>query len=121
MNIRRRELLLSVPIGLLAAAAPACTEDGNNPDGAQSRPSRGRDGHDRDGSRVDDTARWRMPTKDTPHERTWMCWPSSEAVWGEDLASAGAYCHDCSGNCRVRTCHDARSARGDRCSRRDPG
>ena len=28
-----------------------------------------------------------MPAEDTPHERTWMCWPSSEAVWGEDLAS----------------------------------
>jgi len=33
------------------------------------------------------TARWRMPAEELPHERTWMCWPSSEAVWGPDLAA----------------------------------
>ena len=26
-----------------------------------------------------------MPAEDGPHERTWMCWPSSTQVWGEDL------------------------------------
>ncbi len=26
-----------------------------------------------------------MPAEDAPHERTWMCWPSSEEIWGEDL------------------------------------
>ncbi len=29
---------------------------------------------------------WYMPAEDTEHERTWMCWPSSPEVWGEDLA-----------------------------------
>jgi agmatine deiminase len=29
---------------------------------------------------------WRMPAEETPHERTWMCWPSSTEVWGSDLA-----------------------------------
>lgn len=28
---------------------------------------------------------WRMPAEETEHERTWMCWPSSEEVWGESL------------------------------------
>lgn len=26
-----------------------------------------------------------MPAEDGPHDRTWMCWPSSKAVWGRDL------------------------------------
>jgi agmatine deiminase len=26
-----------------------------------------------------------MPAEEDPHERTWMCWPSSTEVWGEDL------------------------------------
>jgi agmatine deiminase len=30
---------------------------------------------------------WRMPAEEDPHERTWMCWPSSDEVWGTDLAS----------------------------------
>lgn len=28
-----------------------------------------------------------MPAEEDPHERTWMCWPSSEEVWGTDLAA----------------------------------
>ena len=30
-------------------------------------------------------SRWRMPAEEDPHERTWMCWPSSSEVWGTDL------------------------------------
>jgi agmatine deiminase len=26
-----------------------------------------------------------MPAEDAPHDRTWMCWPSSKGVWGSDL------------------------------------
>lgn len=26
-----------------------------------------------------------MPSEEDPHERTWMCWPSNEDVWGSDL------------------------------------
>ncbi len=26
-----------------------------------------------------------MPAEDSPHERTWMCWPSSALVWGSEL------------------------------------
>lgn len=26
-----------------------------------------------------------MPAEDAPHERTWMCWPSSAEIWGDDL------------------------------------
>lgn len=28
---------------------------------------------------------WRMPSEEELHERTWMCWPSSDEVWGGDL------------------------------------
>jgi agmatine deiminase len=28
---------------------------------------------------------WFMPAEDAPHDRTWMCWPSSKDVWGPDL------------------------------------
>jgi agmatine deiminase len=31
--------------------------------------------------------RWFMPAEDLRHERTWMCWPSSKAVWGSDLTA----------------------------------
>lgn len=29
---------------------------------------------------------WRMPSEELPHEATWMCFPSSDEVWGDDLA-----------------------------------
>ena len=29
--------------------------------------------------------RWMMPDEAHHHERTWMCWPSSGAIWGPDL------------------------------------
>ena len=28
-----------------------------------------------------------MPAEDSLHDQTWMCWPSSKAVWGSDLAA----------------------------------
>lgn len=28
---------------------------------------------------------WFMPGEETEHERTWMCWPSNDDVWGADL------------------------------------
>ena len=30
---------------------------------------------------------WSMPAEEEPHERTWMCWPSSTEVWGSDLGA----------------------------------
>jgi agmatine deiminase len=26
-----------------------------------------------------------MPAEEGPHDRTWMCWPSSQDIWGRDL------------------------------------
>ena len=37
-----------------------------------------------DSGRVNN-GRWRMPAEEHPHDATWMCWPSSEEVWGETL------------------------------------
>ena len=28
---------------------------------------------------------WQMPAEDAEHEATWMCWPSSRAIWERDL------------------------------------
>ncbi len=28
---------------------------------------------------------WSMPAEEEPHQQTWMCWPSSEQIWGPDL------------------------------------
>jgi agmatine deiminase len=30
-------------------------------------------------------AKWRMPAEDDQHDRTWMCWPSTQTIWGTDL------------------------------------
>ncbi len=30
-------------------------------------------------------AKWRMPAEDNRHDRTWMCWPSTQSIWGPDL------------------------------------
>ncbi len=34
-----------------------------------------------------DQSGWAMPAEETPHARTWMCWPSSSEIWGPDLAA----------------------------------
>ena len=79
MLFNRRMLLVVGPTAALAVLA-ACS------DSANSGPSAG------DGSKPDDPGAggWRMPAEETPHERTWMCWPSSSAVWGNDLAAVQA-------------------------------
>ncbi|GGR67506.1 porphyromonas-type peptidyl-arginine deiminase [Streptomyces aureoverticillatus] len=30
--------------------------------------------------------RWTVPADEAPHRRTWMSWPTSDAVWGDNLA-----------------------------------
>lgn len=60
--------------GLLAG----CTDDTAQEDDAA--PTAG-------GTPISGSGRWRMPAEEDPHERTWMCWPSSEEVWGSDLAT----------------------------------
>lgn len=30
---------------------------------------------------------WQMPAEEELHERTWMCWPSNEDIWGPELAT----------------------------------
>jgi agmatine deiminase len=32
------------------------------------------------------TVAWVMPAEDVNHERTWMCWPSNESIWGDMLS-----------------------------------
>jgi len=34
--------------------------------------------------------RWAMPPEESRHVATWMCWPSSKAVWGKALADVQA-------------------------------
>ncbi len=34
-----------------------------------------------------DLTGWRMPAEEARHAATWMCFPSSDAIWGADLAA----------------------------------
>lgn len=75
--ITRRTLLTLAPASaalLLAACADERTEP-TTPDPL---------------STDQDVAGWRMPAEEEEHERTWMCWPSTAEIWGDDLATVQA-------------------------------
>ena len=67
----RRRFLLSGVATTAALVAAACTG------GAPSSES--------DSSGDDDQRTWRMPEEGEPHERTWMAFGASEAIWGAEL------------------------------------
>ncbi len=79
MFISRRTMLAMVPAGLAARALTSCSDDETADEGGVT--ASGTDGQ------PNVSARWRMPAEEDPHERTWMCWPSSDEVWGGDLAA----------------------------------
>lgn len=77
----RRSLIAAIPsvavpllagVGLLAACADNAAQE------AQVAPP---------DTEPRKTGGWRMPAEEDPHDRTWMCWPSSNEVWGSDLAA----------------------------------
>lgn len=76
MNISRRTVLLAVLA--LPATLAACAD---NPSGSDPIANDAPD----DSSDEATTVAWAMPAEDVEHERTWMCWPSREDVWGADL------------------------------------
>lgn len=94
MRMSRRTVLGTVPAmfgaHLLAACGSSAPSSGvtpSSPDDTDPGPSEPTDNtisaastDPSDGARA-----WRMPAEENPHERTWMCWPSSAEVWGEDL------------------------------------
>src|SRR5882757_4341281 len=67
----RRRFLLSGVATTAALVAAACTG------GAPSSES--------DSSGDDDQRTWRMPEEGEPHERTWMAFGASAAIWGAEL------------------------------------
>ena len=77
----RRRLLTSAAaimggsIPVLASSGCGSDENGRSIEGSSEEPS------------MERSARFFMPAEDTVHERTWMCWPSSEDIWGDDLVS----------------------------------
>lgn len=91
---RRRALLGALALGATLPVACTSSDEGESEGAGDDGSDDGSDG----GSTTTDAdaattataatagaARWTMPAEETPHERTWMCWPSSEAIWGEDL------------------------------------
>ena len=75
--ITRRTLLKAFPASATLLLA-ACADDGTEATTTEPVPS------DPGG------AGWRMPAEEDEHERTWMCWPSTAEIWGEDLATVQA-------------------------------
>src|SRR5882757_5824574 len=68
----RRKFLLSGVAAAGALLAAACT-GGASPS------------EDDNSSGDDDQRTWRMPEEGEPHERTWMAFGASEAIWGAEL------------------------------------
>ncbi len=89
--LSRRTLLGSLPVAAVAALAGCASEmvPGATGSTAPSGPTPSPLGSSV-GSVVGSATGWRMPGEDDRHERTWMAWPSSEEVWGPDLAAVQA-------------------------------
>jgi agmatine deiminase len=93
MFLSRRTLLAGIPAVVGARLLSSCSTDSTVTNSSE-EPVAGEPGS-LDSTSVDTTQStegvststgWRMPAEDDPHERTWMCWPSSEEVWGDGLA-----------------------------------
>lgn len=75
-QLSRRDVLRAVPASALALGLFArCGNESAGADRAGRRPIALANG-----------GRWRMPGEETPHERTFMAWPSDTEIWGKGLA-----------------------------------
>lgn len=82
ISIARRQLLLGSLAGGLWASGCSDTDDRSpRPTASPDPETSSTVGAPKTGAATG----WAMPAEDGPHERTWMCWPSSTQVWGEDL------------------------------------
>jgi agmatine deiminase len=94
MNVNRRRFMLGLSAYALAPLLTACSQDNTPIDPAPASPPTAPESVPTQTTLVnpDSTVAppldevWRMPAEETRHERTWMCWPSSDEVWGKDLA-----------------------------------
>lgn len=76
-RVDRRSFLVGSTV-VLASLLAGCAGD-RGPAPVERRPdANGLPGND---------GRWSMPPEEAAHEATWMCWPSSRAVWGRELAA----------------------------------
>lgn len=75
--INRRQMIAGSAVAFAAIVTGCAETDGDAAPGSHSATT------DVPGTR--NAGRWLMPAEETPHEATWMCWPSSTAVWGSDL------------------------------------
>lgn len=84
MPITRRRFLTTTSLGTALVLAGCGGSDGV--DRTVAEPGAGSTTGDAP-ARLDPAADrgWAMPAEEDPHERTWMCWPSSGEVWGSDL------------------------------------
>lgn len=84
MRITRRSFLTTTSLGAALALAGCSGSD----DAGRTAAGSGGGAASGDASDQAETAAdrgWSMPGEEDPHERTWMCWPSSVEVWGADL------------------------------------
>jgi agmatine deiminase len=70
-----------------AAIAAASSVAVSSPDVAMTLPSEPDTASTVEDELSTGASRWRIPAEEDRHERTWKCRPSSEAVWGPDLAA----------------------------------
>ena len=92
VSLPRRTFLSVVPAGISAALLPACSAEGERSStsadsgnrGSLSTPNSTGEGFT---PNTDPPAihQFFMPAEEAEHERTWMCWPSNEDIWGDGL------------------------------------
>ena len=81
---RRSFLMGSLGLGAIGSTSlgmlvPAC-RDGENNLTSEAKPVRSSAN-----SSASSAINWKMPGEELEHERTWMCWPSSAVIWGDEL------------------------------------
>ena len=83
ISVSRRTVLTVIPLSLAGCVVTACS-------GVSDRARKSEDSTAANATETSIAAaavsRWRMPAEEATHERTWMCWPSSTEVWGDDLS-----------------------------------
>lgn len=77
--ISRRRLIAGSAAGFVAIAT-GCTDDNGN-----SSPSADPNSATTDVPGTENGGRWLIPAEEALHDATWMCWPSSAEVWGDEL------------------------------------
>ncbi len=80
--VSRRDVLIGLSTAACLRLVTGC---GPESSGESTEPVRGPEASTEPTGGTARSSGWWMPAEDEPHERTWMCWPSSTDIWGTDL------------------------------------